>query len=34
MRSAPTSAKVVDHCDRLTWGNFLNGLTVEDSNMI
>lgn len=34
MKSEPTSAKVVDHCDRLKRGNFLSGFTVEDSNMI
>lgn len=34
MKSEPTSPKVVDHCDRLKWGNFLSGFTVEDTNMI
>lgn len=29
-----TSAKVVDHCNRLERGNLLSGFTVEDSNMI
>lgn len=34
MESECTSAKVVDHCNRLERGNLLSGFTVEDSNMI
>lgn len=34
MKSRPTSAEVVYHCDRLKWGSFLRRFTVEDSNMI
>lgn len=34
MRSEPTPAKVVDHCDRFERWNVLSGFAVEDSDMI
>lgn len=28
------SGEVIDHCDRLKWGNFLSGFAVKDTNII
>lgn len=28
------TADVADHCNRLTWGNFLRGFTEEDADII
>lgn len=34
MKSPPTSAKVIDHCDSLKRGNILSRFTVEDTDMV